>query len=705
MTRPHLHHDEVGDLVVADDTPVLLRRELHHGRAALSRFADPVWDLLPAVPDRHSAQQSLHWQRYPQPLRHACKLYVFALLNIVEHTPRMTSSRSAVPAVKTIWADLAYLRPFLRWLVDRGVGRFADVTTADLDLYYAHVMDEPASGNQRRKLLLAVQRLHLYRGELPEFARLPGRVLWGGVSAALLAGAPAPQRIDNRTPRIHPDVMGPLLSAALLVTETIAADIAPAARRLVAMRAAAVGAVPPHLFRPDPQQSRWLALKQRLDYVLPALVDAGHGLPGRRENRRIVLDAAGLALAGMLDRKQIESELADALAHSGLPIRADLLRVTQITLIKERRWRDHPIETAELPALMRYITTACFVVIAYLSGLRTGEVLNLHRGAVTRDPKLNMIFLSGRQLKTADNRATRSPSTIPWVINEHGAHAIAVLEDLSPSDLLFPAERFGTPGWLDAARTRTTGTINDDIEAFIRWFNTTIATTVDHPVIGTDPHGPITARRFRRTLAWHIVRRPGGTIAGAQQYGHLSTRITHGYAGQADAGFLDELTFEEFLLRAEQIYDDHHRLDKGEHVSGPAADLYRQRINTTSTFAGRTVTTTAQAATALTNPVLQIHHGALLTCVWRPDTAACRSTNESDLAHGSDGDGPSWPHCRPSCTNIARTDRDVAALRAHTDRLRADLALPGLPEPLRLRITERIGQHDAAITAHQNGAT
>lgn len=196
-------------------------------------------------------------------------------------------------------------------------------------------------------------------------------------------------------------------------------------------------------------------------------------------------------------------------------------------------------------------------------------------------------------------------------------------------------------------------------------------------------------------LAWHIVRRPGGTIAGANQYGHLFTRMTHGYAGQADAGFLDEITFEQFLLRTEQLHDDHQRLTRREHVSGPAADTYRHRVREGQRFNGVTLTSAAQANTPLSNPDLQIHHGALLTCVWRPETAACQAPT-------NDENGPVWARCRLNCSNIAYTERDITELRNHVTKLRTDLDLQVLPLPLHRRLHERLTEHDRAIHAHES---
>ncbi|MGN9758829.1 hypothetical protein [Streptomyces sp. SD31] len=52
------------------------------------------------------------------------------------------------------------------------------------------------------------------------------------------------------------------------------------------------------------------------------------------------------------------------------------------------------------------------------------------------------------------------------------------------------------------------------IKAFIDWANAT-ATRLGRPheLIPADPHGPITLRRLRRTVAWFVYRRPGGRIA------------------------------------------------------------------------------------------------------------------------------------------------------------------------------------------------
>lgn len=169
--------------------------------------------------------------------------------------------------------------------------------------------------------------------------------------------------------------------------------------------------------------------------------------------------------------------------------------------------------------------------------------------------------------------------------------------------------------------------------------------------------------------------------------------MIQGYAGGADSGFRDDITFEQFLHRAEIIHDDSQRLQRGEHVSGPAADEYRARVARASTFAGLTVTTKTQINQALSNPDLQIHHGAVVTCVFRRATAACLEPTDSSAE-------PSWSRCRLGCVNAARTDRDAANLGQHVIALERDLGTLALPEPLRQRIQTRLVEHRKALAEH-----
>ncbi|ORA62863.1 integrase [Mycolicibacterium elephantis] len=698
MTHTAEALDVVADVELAPDTAVLINRTLHI-EATRCRFGDPVWDLSAAIEDRHSAGQAVHWDGFPTPFRHACKLYLFALLNIVDDAPRLDSARSLYPHIKTILGELVPLRRFTMWLVEMSVTSFGQVSAEHLDNYLRHVTETSGvSAGSKRSALQAIKRLHLYRDALPAHCRLPAGPLWGGASARGLANYESSWGKPNTTPRIHPDVMEPLLSAALVVTQTVAADLLPAARNLLAMRYLAHQIAPDIRRAPTRTVSVFETTKQQLECLLAALGRNDASLPGIRTGETTSVDLMGLAVGGWLNHSELKrmKETSVLLTDSGLPIEVDMLRANTFSVIGTHSWRETAVGAGELVELLRHVTAACFLAIAYLSGVRTGEALNLRRGCISRDSKLALTLMSGHQLKADEQRRDRSPATIPWVVTDETAHAVSVLEQITVSDLLFPAfnmcsqERF----LFGDTRTRTPGSINADITSFIEWFNREVAPAVSHPLIAADPHGKIQVPRLRRTLAWHIVRRPGGTIAGATQYGHLHTQMIQGYAGGADSGFLDDITFEQFLHRAEVIHDDSQRLERGEHVSGPAADEYRARVARASTFAGLTVTTTSQINNALSNPDLQIHHGAVVTCVFRRATAACLEPTDSSAE-------PFWNRCRLGCVNAARTDRDAANLRQHVKALQRDLATLELPEPLRQRIQTRLIEHRKALAEHE----
>lgn len=693
----------VDGLLVTAEALVLQRRELLQPAdpRSLSRFGDDRWDLSPIFTDRHTSLRTVVWHGFPVRLRESCKFYAFALLNVIDDAPRLKNARSLVPHPKTVLQDLGYLRVFTRWMDRQGLASFAAVTAADLDRYLRFVTDQHGDKgeNWRRSSINVVQRLHAYRWVLPETCRLPIDQLWGGISAAKLVNSPGPRFGENRTPRIHPDTISTLLSAALFTIDTIAGDLLPVVERLLRLRQLAESVAPPahrHRTRSNPG-NRGSIINDHLQALLPAMAARALPLPGITSGSQVKIDLEGFVVGGWLDlhimRRMNRMAILD---RSGLPVIPDLFRITKFTSTTTGPWRSDPIGAYELAPLLRLVTAACFIVIAYLSGARTGEVLNLRRGCSSYDEKLDMFFLSGEALKTRPDRRERSLRTVPWVVTSQVAAAVEVLETISISDLLFPAKKAWSTARFAADehshRSRTPGKINVDITDFICWFNDAVAPAIGHPVIEADPEGPITAPRLRRTLAWHIVRRPGGTVAGATQYGHVHTQITHGYAGNASSGFIDEIAFEEFLMRAEHIHKDHERLTSGELVSGPAASSYQQRVTDSRQFLGLTLTTRRQVDKVLSNPALQIHHGKLLTCVYKPETAACRTTGAETK--------PTWSRCRATCQNIAYTDRDIEAVGAKAVELKAELCQDILPLPLRQRLQARFDHYTQVLAMH-----
>jgi hypothetical protein len=193
-----------------------------------------------------------------------------------------------------------------------------------------------------------------------------------------------------------------------------------------------------------------------------------------------------------------------------------------------------------------------------------------------------------------------------------------------PWHLLFPAVvAYPGPRPDNRVQGRKQAIINANIRQFIDWVNTTFVSIGGTPAIPPDPHGPIYGSRFRRTLAYFIVRRPRGLIAAALQYGHVQTKVTLGYSGTADTGWMEDLAVERLEFILEQNDDDWARLEAGEHVSGPAVAEYRARLAHVRRFAGRTVSQVRNVRRLLNQVDSDIHHGEAMTCVWWPESAAC----------------------------------------------------------------------------------
>lgn len=200
-------------------------------------------------------------------------------------------------------------------------------------------------------------------------------------------------------------------------------------------------------------------------------------------------------------------------------------------------------------------------------------------------------------------------------------------------------------------------------------------------------------------MAYFIVRRPRGLIAAALQYGHVATKVTLSYAGDADISWMDDLAIERLEFVVDQIDTDWAAIEDGEHVSGPSANEYRQRVARAAPFAGRVVTAVRSAERLLAQADPNIHHGEGMTCVWRAETAACRRARiEAGLPAL---DAPEQSECRSTCQNLAYTDRDIEQLRGRLTVLEQGSRDPLAPRPRRERAAALADQARAVIEGHE----
>jgi hypothetical protein len=267
----------------------------------------------------------------------------------------------------------------------------------------------------------------------------------------------------------------------------------------------------------------------------------------------------------------------------------------------------------------------------------------------------------------------------PWVAVPQVVAAIRILEQqTAPTGLLFPTNDTDRPG-----RSVTYATMNRRIDEFVSWIND----RAGQATIPPDPHGRIGTRRFRRTLAWHIARQPGGLVALAVQYGHMRTLISEGYAARQRDGIHELLDLETARAVADHLADVHESLQAGQGVSGPAARrLIHAARQQHHRFAGA-ILTRRQAKALLADPTLTVFENtsAYLTCNYDPTKALCNPDN----GPGNRPRTPSLDRCQSTCPNIARTDRDASLLRGKAKHLQQQADSPVTPGPLAERLRQR----------------
>ncbi|MFD0328232.1 hypothetical protein ACFQZC_08425 [Streptacidiphilus monticola] len=347
--------------------------------------------------------------------------------------------------------------------------------------------------------------------------------------------------------------------------------------------------------------------------------------------------------------------------------------------VNGKPWREH-VDFNEAASLMRHLGTAAAIICLYLTGMRPQEVLGMRSGCCP-DPEPDENSVVGRHLirsrhykpvtdEDGNHLSAGTEREIPWVAITPVVHAIRVLERMVPDgELLFSARHQNYTGRTGAGSLKLDA-LRNRIDAFAFWATCeAIRHGLHEQVVPEDPHGAIGTARFRRTLAWHIARRPGGLVALAIQYGHvrtmLDTRTSNGYGARSHRGIHSILDVETALAAADTAADLRDRIQAGERISGAAARRALTAITHAARFQGRQVTTNfAKQAThflARDGIVLHDNPDAYLICAFKRDTALCVRTPDDRV--------PTLDDCRPGCGNAVRADIHAHRLRERADEI------------------------------------
>ncbi|WP_406358506.1 hypothetical protein [Streptomyces sp. NBC_00658] len=295
--------------------------------------------------------------------------------------------------------------------------------------------------------------------------------------------------------------------------------------------------------------------------------------------------------------------------------------------------------------------------------------------------------------------------TATWNVGEPVALAITMLEMLQPPDVdrLFNRLDHGAGGHKGRRNAAmTTGQTNDNLNHFAAWVNRYCDSHGRHdsiPAVNGRPFKLHTAQ-FRRTLAWFIARRPGGTIAGALQYRHHSIQVFEGYAGTSDSGFRAEVESEQALARGEHLLAV---IDAHEHtcLAGPAAAEAARRLEEfgqRARFQGTVALDDRRLRRIMIRGDPAIYTSTYITCVHDPAKALCERARQAAFEGLGD-----HPQCQPlACRNVALTAANNDAWRREIDTLDQQLTRrPPLPPLLQDRLIRRKHQIEDFLATTQ----
>ena len=588
-------------------------------------------------------------------------------------------------------------KPLVEWLAARRINSLGEVDEDVLAAYREHVLG--LTGLERKskeRKLYCVVRLWLMAPYLPSEDQLP-QPPWDNQEIAERLDStlgPRASRAENATKPIHPETMAATITAALHLVTDCSETILQAALVRDAMVSTS------RKLHGRGQLQVW---RQYLD----DLRRTGGTLPGVLRGGRTML--AAQYLSGMLgvDRNMIRAYRPD-----DIPVRAGApLDITVEGRIQGQPWAE-TIDFYEVNHWTRRLATACLIVVAYLSGMRAQECLGLRRGCCRRadpDDELAGYEIHGKEFKVTGPDGNAIPGgrerDHPWFVIDPVAKAVSVLERLQPHSLLFPVAAFDSWHQSSAERSQRPWRVSGAIQQFVAWWNDAAAmrgwTTIPPEPPGPDGREPrITISRFRRTVAWFVYRLPHGLISLGIQYGHIDLDQTARYGSRVESGFGEVMEERAFALR-DFLEAASARREEGEGVSGPAAEGFLSGIEEYRTKFGGQVMDERDYQDMLKNPKLHIYDSPhqCATCIYDDTVSKCNL--DSDHLGQRVVAGPNPQHCDPACGNISRTDENIRDLQRSVERLRAEVASPVVPEPIKKRNRQIIAKRERIIEEHR----
>lgn len=638
----------------SDDDPVVQGRPVVNG-TSIPMFGDDVWDLqcLMFRSNAEGTDRRCDFRQLDDPSRRlTAKELVMQRLN--RPLPAARRSKRPVPISAPTASDIVgHLRRIWKFMDERNIARLLDLRQIDLDAFYRALVADRTKPKHHVYVLKTFYWLYESRDWLTHDHL--GFLPWDGRSLLSITGYEHSK--ENTTPRIPETVMGPLLRWALAYVDWFSGDIV-AALRSEGMWESAT--------RPGREAAPRGAVETRLASWLAGLRERREPLPGRPDRKAPSVSLA--AVAHHIDvfppsLRPHRATLEAAAEELGIvPFTSDVN--VSVPPGVDQPWRA-PFDSLAMRAECRHLVEACYIVTAYLSGMRDSEMQDLRRGC--HEPLLDEqgAILRHRLRSVTYKGRDNAGEERTWVVIEPVARAIEVLERLTERF----AEETGCSLLMVNVHNRVTGfavksSINRRLREFRDHINAVVAPRMMSLNVGPIPNGPdgkpwpISTRQFRRTTAWHIANRPFGTVAGMIQYGHTAEMVFEGYAGSSESGFRSEVEAERALARRVDIVEMYEDFKRGVRPAGPMAGNlegeFQHVREDLDDFPGKVVDERRRDK-MLKHLRIRLFPGLLADCFFTAEEARClRHLRVSDRRE------PVAGLCDPHCTNACWTRKHLA---------------------------------------------
>jgi integrase len=604
---------------------------------SVTRFADLEWDVAPLMgaTNIHASNKVVRFDFEVtrgrkasdvdgQTLIQTMKEFAFARLTAPPPGMRRRSPQ-------TVITETVQLSLFARWLLRRGIVRFSEVTEALLNEFRDHLMADRTweIGDRKRGrntlhvalILRSVQRLWEYREALSD--TLPVYP-WHGANPRVVVGYQKHRSEENRTPVIPDDIMSALGKHSLRYVEYFSKDI--------------------------------IGLRTTLEGARAERLAMGHD--ARRTQSEV---------DGWIFRKFVRRVCLSTDPETGSPWR-----------VPWSRYSDFRHEE-------RMLIAACFIVVAWLSGMRVSEILAIRDKSVVTEPSSDghsLLRVYSRLFKGVPEPTGRVES---WTIVPPVARAL---------ETIAAATAYQRRSLNDVVFRNTTGTPlkTVSINEYINLFRDHLSALFPLAPVPLGKDGQpwcFNTRQFRRTLARHIARQPFGVVAGMLQYKHIHIATFEGYAGADSLHTWKKLLEQERLLaNADFLAEVAHDVAEG-HVSGPKGEqMLREFRGAAGDRRGDDI------VYYLRHKAKCFYPGVLNYCFFEPETAMCLSEVKTDTKTT-----PVLSFCHPDrCANSCVSSKHKPAWEAAIVDTEAMRRTPGLRPLQRVALDQEVARMKSAIS-------